>query len=58
VAGTIEIALLKLRCRTMPRDATNYAGGHTSALGELFIADESRKTQGEIYLFDSWVRHA
>jgi hypothetical protein len=37
----------------MPRDTTNYAGGHTSALGELFIADESRKTQGEIYLFDS-----
>jgi hypothetical protein len=38
----------------MPRDTTNYAGGHTSALGELFIADESRKAQGEIYLFDSW----
>ena len=38
----------------MPRDATKYAGGHTSALGELFIADERERMQGEVYKFDSW----
>jgi hypothetical protein len=37
----------------MPRDATKYAGGHTSALGELFIADERERMQGEVYKFDS-----
>jgi hypothetical protein len=37
----------------MPRDATKYAGGHTSALGELFIADERERMQGEVYEFDS-----
>jgi hypothetical protein len=37
----------------MPSDATKYAGGHTSALGELFIADERERMQGEVYKFDS-----
>jgi hypothetical protein len=40
----------------MPRDATKYAGGHTSALGELFIADERERMQGEVYKFDSGAR--
>jgi hypothetical protein len=43
-----HILALNIRCRTMPRDATKYAGGHTSALGELFIADERKKAQGAI----------
>ena len=37
----------------MPRDATNYAGGHTSALGELFIADEWGGVQAKVYEVDS-----
>ena len=37
----------------MPRDATKYAGGHTSALGGLFIAEEWERMQGEVYKFDS-----
>jgi hypothetical protein len=33
----------------MPRDATNTPASHTSALGELFIADERERMQGEVY---------
>src|SRR5258706_16297667 len=41
----------------MPRDATNTPASHTSALGELFIADEWGRTQGKVYEFDSqeWI---
>jgi len=37
----------------MPRDATNTPAGHTSALGELFIADEWVRVQAKVYKFDS-----
>src|SRR5216684_5661082 len=35
----------------MPRDATNTPASHTSALGELFIADEWGKVQAKVYEF-------
>src|SRR5882672_3684743 len=33
----------------MPRDATNTPASHTSALGELFIADEWAGAQAKVY---------
>src|SRR6266446_7950337 len=41
----------------MPRDATNTPASHTSALGELFIADEWGGVQAKVYEFGSLRRN-